>query len=56
MLMQAGIHTLDDLNQRTMKDFWKVRNLGSKDMQKIIGVLKRYGLWDESRFFGSRDN
>ena len=56
LLKQSGIHTLDDLNQRTMKDFWKIRNLGSKNMQMIIGALKRYGLWDEARFYGSRDN
>ena len=56
LLQKEGIHTLDDLYQRTVKDFLKVRNLGSKDMQKIIGALKRYGLWDESRFYGSCDN
>jgi DNA-directed RNA polymerase subunit alpha len=43
-LKRAGIHTLGDLVQRTMRDIMNVRGLGQAGLFDIEEVLKTYGL------------
>ena len=43
-LKRANIHTVDDLTRRTEDDMLKVRNLGRKSLDEVIGKLHSYGL------------
>ncbi len=43
-LKRAGIHTVEDLTQKTMDDMLKVRNLGKKSLDEITLKLHSYGL------------
>jgi DNA-directed RNA polymerase subunit alpha len=43
-LKRAGIQTLGDLVQRTMRDIMNVRGLGQAGLFDIEEVLKTYGL------------
>ena len=43
-LNRAGIKTVADLIQRTEEDMLKVRNLGRKSLDEVLGKIKSYGL------------
>ena len=43
-LKRAGIHTVEDLTKRAEDDMLKVRNLGRKSLDEVIGKLHSYGL------------
>ncbi len=43
-LKRAGINTVEDLCQRTLKDMIKVRNLGRKSLEEVRGKLEALGL------------
>ena len=43
-LKRAGIHTIEDLTQKTEDDMLKVRNLGKKSLDEVILKLNGYGL------------
>lgn len=43
-LKRAGIHTVEDLTKRSEDDMLKVRNLGRKSLDEVIGKLRGYGL------------
>ncbi len=43
-LKRAAIHTVEDLTKRTEEDMLKVRNLGRKSLDEVIGKLRSYGL------------
>jgi DNA-directed RNA polymerase subunit alpha len=42
-LMRAGISMVDDLCNMTVEDMYKVRNLGRKSLEEIIGVMNTNG-------------
>ena len=41
---ENGIKTVADLIQRTEEDMLKVRNLGRKSLDEVLGKIKSYGL------------
>lgn len=43
-LKRAAIHTVEDLTKKTEDDMLKVRNLGRKSLDEVIGKLRSYGL------------
>ena len=43
-LKRAGINTVEELCNRTSKDMMKVRNLGRKSLEEVLGKLKELGL------------
>lgn len=43
-LKRAGIHTVEDLTKKSEDDMLKVRNLGRKSLDEVIGKLHSYGL------------
>lgn len=43
-LKRASIHTVEDLTKRSEDDMLKVRNLGRKSLDEVIGKLHSYGL------------
>lgn len=43
-LARAGISTVEDLCNKTIEDMYKVRNLGRKSFEEILGVMKAKGL------------
>lgn len=43
-LKRAGIHTVEDLTRKSEDDMLKVRNLGRKSLDEVIGKLRSYGL------------
>ena len=43
-LKRAGIHTVEDLTDRTEEDMIKVRNLGKKSLEEVIQKLQSLGL------------
>ncbi|MGI6702228.1 MAG: DNA-directed RNA polymerase subunit alpha [Christensenellales bacterium] len=43
-LKRAGIHTVQDLTQRTQDDMLKVRNLGQKSLDEVVKKLHDLGL------------
>ena len=43
-LKRAGIHTVEDLTNRTEDDMMKVRNLGRKSLEEVINKLHELGL------------
>lgn len=43
-LKRAGINTVEDLTARTEEDMMKVRNLGKKSLDEVIGKLHSFGL------------
>ena len=43
-LKRAGINTVEDLINRTEDDMIKVRNLGRKSLDEVIGKLNALGL------------
>ncbi len=43
-LKRAGIHTIEDLTQKTEDEMLKVRNLGKKSLDEVILKLNGYGL------------
>lgn len=43
-LKRAGIYTVDDLVKKTKDDMLKVRNLGMKSLEEVIGKLETMGL------------
>lgn len=48
-LKRAGINTLEELTQKTEEEMMKVRNLGKKSLEEIVGKLDELG-------FGLKDN
>ena len=42
-LKRAGIHTVEDLTKKSEDDMLKVRNLGRKSLDEVIGKLHSYG-------------
>ncbi len=43
-LKRAGINTVEELINRTSEDMMKVRNLGRKSLEEVLGKLKELGL------------
>ena len=43
-LKRAGINTVEELINRTPDDMMKVRNLGRKSLEEVLGKLKELGL------------
>ena len=43
-LKRAGINTVEQLTNRTSEDMMKVRNLGRKSLEEVLGKLKELGL------------
>lgn len=43
-LKRAGINTVEDLANKTEEDMMKVRNLGRKSLEEVLGRLKDFGL------------
>lgn len=43
-LKRAGINTVEELTTRTSEDMMKVRNLGRKSLEEVLGKLKELGL------------
>lgn len=43
-LKRAGINTIDDLTKKSKEDMLKVRNLGLKSLEEVIGKLEAMGL------------
>jgi DNA-directed RNA polymerase subunit alpha len=43
-LKRAGINTVKELTNRTSEDMMKVRNLGRKSLEEVLGKLKELGL------------
>lgn len=43
-LKRAGINTVEELISRTPSDMMKVRNLGRKSLEEVLGKLKELGL------------
>ncbi len=43
-LKRAGINTVEELCNRTPEDMMKVRNLGRKSLEEVLGKLKELGL------------
>jgi len=43
-LKRAGINTVAELCNRTSEDMMKVRNLGRKSLEEVLGKLKELGL------------
>ena len=43
-LKRAGINTVEELTNRTSEDMMKVRNLGRKSLEVVLGKLKELGL------------
>ena len=41
---RAGINTVEELTNRTAEDMMKVRNLGRKSLEEVLGKLKELGL------------
>jgi DNA-directed RNA polymerase subunit alpha len=42
-LKRAGIHTVEDLINRSEEDMIKVRNLGKKSLEEVIQKLQSLG-------------
>ena len=43
-LKRAGINTVEDLTNRTEEEMMKVRNLGRKSLDEVLGKLEELGL------------
>ena len=43
-LKRAGINTVEDLINTSEEDMMKVRNLGRKSLEEVIGKLEAMGL------------
>lgn len=43
-LKRAGINTVEELTNKTSEDMMKVRNLGRKSLEEVLGKLKELGL------------
>ena len=43
-LKRAGINTVEELTNKTAEDMMKVRNLGRKSLEEVLGKLKELGL------------
>jgi DNA-directed RNA polymerase subunit alpha len=43
-LKRAGINTVEELCNKTSEDMMKVRNLGRKSLEEVLGKLKELGL------------
>lgn len=43
-LKRAGINTVEELTSKTSEDMMKVRNLGRKSLEEVLGKLKELGL------------
>ena len=43
-LKRAGINTVGELTDKTPDDMMKVRNLGRKSLEEVLGKLKELGL------------
>jgi len=43
-LKRAGINTVQELTNKTSEDMMKVRNLGRKSLEEVLGKLKELGL------------
>ncbi len=43
-LKRAGIHTLQDLVNRSESDMMKIRNLGKKSLKEVLDKIKDMGL------------
>ena len=46
-LKRAGIHTLQDLVNRSENDMMKIRNLGKKSLKEVLDKVKELGLRDD---------
>ena len=44
-LKRAGINTVEDLTNKSEEDMMKVRNLGRKSLEEVIGKLTGLGLY-----------
>ena len=43
-LKRAGIHTLQDLVNKSESDMMKIRNLGKKSLKEVLDKIKEMGL------------
>ena len=43
-LKRDGIHTLQDLTNRTESDMMKIRNLGKKSLKEVLEKIREMGL------------
>ena len=43
-LKRAGIHTLQDLVNKSENDMMKIRNLGKKSLKEVLDKIKDLGL------------
>ena len=43
-LKRAGINTVEELTSKTAEEIMKVRNLGKKSLEEVLGKLKDLGL------------
>ena len=43
-LKRAGINTVEELCSKTPEDMMKVRNLGRKSLEEVLGKLSELGL------------
>ena len=43
-LKRAGINTIEDLTNKTEDEMMKVRNLGRKSLDEVLGKLHEVGL------------
>lgn len=43
-LKRAGINTVEELTNKTAEDMMKVRNLGKKSLEEVVGKLEELGL------------
>ena len=43
-LKRANINTVEDLTNKTEEEMMKVRNLGRKSLEEVLGKLKELGL------------
>ena len=43
-LKRAGVHTLQDLVNKSENDMMKIRNLGKKSLKEVLDKIKELGL------------
>ena len=43
-LKRAGINTVEDLTNKSEEEMMKVRNLGKKSLEEVLGKLAELGL------------
>ena len=44
LLKRSNINTTEDLCNKTVEDMMRIRNLGRKCLEEVLGVMKEQGL------------